>query len=125
VLSFHNKGKKMNPTTSTALNKRALTFFFMIFSAAILPLSGIPLHEALNHNAEALKFFSMGLHNVAAIVFCVSTIIHIKLNWKAILNYVKSKKDELVRYPREMAIAGFTISLLLMVVISHIISAHI
>ncbi|MCJ7435428.1 MAG: DUF4405 domain-containing protein [Anaerolineales bacterium] len=115
----------MNTTTSTQLNKRALTFFFMIFSAIILPFSGVPLHEALNHNTEVLKFFSMGLHNVAAIVFCVSAIIHINLNWKAILNYLKSKKDELVRYPREMAIAGLTIIVLLLIVISHIVSTHI
>jgi len=115
----------MNATTSTQLNKRALTFFFMVFSAAILPFSGIPLHEALNHNAETLKYFSMGLHNVAAVVFCISTIIHIRLNWKAIINYVKSKRDELLRYPREMAIAGLTIIVLLVAVISHIMSTHI
>jgi len=115
----------MNSTTPTQLNKRALVFFFMIFSAAILPFSGIPLHEAFNHNAEVLKYFSMGLHNVAAIVFAISAIIHIKLNWKAILNYLKSKKDELVRYPREMTIAGLTIIVLLLIVISHILRSHI
>jgi len=115
----------MNTTTTTQLNKRALTFFFLIFSAAILPFSGIPLHEALNHNSEVLKYFSMGLHNIAAFVFAISAIIHIKLNWKAILNYLRSKKDELVRYPREMAIAGFTIIALLLIVISHLLRTHI
>jgi hypothetical protein len=66
---------------SVKLNKRAMVVFFMLFSSAILPFSGVVLHDAVLHDSERLKFVPMAFHNIAAIVFAVSAVIHMKYNW--------------------------------------------
>ena len=109
---------------NTKLNKRALVVFFMLFSAAILPFSGLMLHEAGSHDFQRLQFMAMALHNVAAIVFTISTIAHLKYNWRPILNYIRNKKDHLLKYPRELAIAGTTLGVLLLVSIIHVTQSH-
>jgi len=106
------------------LNKRALVLFFMLFSAAILPFSGLMLHEASSHGAERLQFLVMALHNVAAIVFTISTLAHLKYNWKPILNYIRDKKDRLIKYPKEMAIAASTLGILLLFSVIHVTHFH-
>jgi hypothetical protein len=108
----------------TKLNKRALVVFFMLFSAAILPFSGLMLHEAGSHDSQKLQFIAMALHNVAAIVFTIFTIVHLKYNWKPIINYVKDKKNRLIKYPKEMAIAGSTLAILLLFSIIHVTQSH-
>jgi hypothetical protein len=90
----------------------------------MLPFSGLMLHEAINHNSESLKFISMGLHNVAAIVFAISAVIHLKYDWNPLINYVKDKKNKLLNYPREMAIAGSTLIILLLLATFHVLHNH-
>jgi len=109
---------------STKLNKRALVVFFMLFSAAILPFSGLMLQEASFHASTRPLFIAMALHNVAAIVFTIATMIHIKYNWKPIVNYIRDKKNHLVRYPKEMALAGSTLVILLLISIIHVTQNH-
>jgi hypothetical protein len=106
------------------LNKRALVVFFMLFSALILPFSGLMLHEAGSHDSQKLQYLAMALHNVAAIVFTISTLVHLKYNWKPILNYIRDKKDRLVKYPKEIAIAGSTLVILLLFSILHVTQSH-
>jgi uncharacterized membrane protein len=106
------------------LNKRALVVFFMLFSVAILPFSGFLLHEASAHDLERPRFIAMALHNVAAIVFTIATIVHIKYNWKPIIHYIRDKKDRLIKYPQEMAIAGSTLAILLLIAIVHVTQSH-
>jgi hypothetical protein len=106
------------------LNNRALILFLMLFSAAILPFSGIALHEAISHGSERLKFVAMGFHNVAATIFTLSTLVHLKYNWKPILNYIKDKRDRLLKYPREMAIAGSTVVILILFSMLHVLHSH-
>ena len=106
------------------LNKRALILFYMLFSAAILPVSGFLLHDSISHNSEHIKFITMAFHNVAAIVFTVSALFHIKLVWKPITNYVRSNSGFLVKYPREMLIACSTLSFLLILAILHVTQSH-
>ena len=109
---------------NSKLNKRVLVVFFMLFSAAILPFSGLMLHEASSHDVERLQFLAMALHNVAAIVFTISTLVHLKYNWRPLTNYIRNKKDQLIKYPKEIAIAGATLGILLMFSILHAFNFH-
>ena len=82
-----------------------MVVFFMIFSAVILPFSGFLMHETANHHVAGVHWVTMGLHNVASIVFTVAALIHVKYNLKAIQNYIQDKKEKVLRYPKEMSIA--------------------
>jgi len=114
----------MNNARTRQLNTRVMVVFFMIFSAAILPFSGFLLHEVSNHEIEGLRFVAIGFHNVASIVFAVATLIHVKYNLKAILNYIQDKKEKVLRYPKEMAIAGITLTVMLLLVTIHVVGQH-
>jgi hypothetical protein len=96
----------------------------MLFSAVQLPVSGILLHDSSAHGSARLKFIAMAFHNVAAVVFAVSAAIHVKYNWKAIINYLKDKQVRLLKYPREMAIAGSTLAILLLLSVIHVLHNH-
>ena len=114
----------MNTAQTKQLNVRVMVVFFMVFSGVILPFSGVLMHEAANHQASGLHWITMGLHNVASIVFAISALLHIKFNWKAILNYIQDKKAKVLRYPKEMAIAGITLGVLLVLVTAHVVGQH-
>jgi hypothetical protein len=119
-----HKGATMNNARTKQLNARAMVVFFMIFSAAILPFSGLLMHESANHHEDSLHWVTMGLHNVASIVFVVAVLIHVKINLKAILNYIQDKKEKVLRYPKEMAIAGITLVVMVLLVTAHVVGQH-
>ena len=114
----------MENTKNYALNKRALVVFFMIFSGIILPFSGYMLHNALNHNSEYQLFIAMSFHNIAAVVFTVSSIFHIKYNWRSIVNYIREKQNSMLKYRREMVVAIMTITFLLLFALHHVFQHH-
>ena len=119
-----HKGEIMNTARAEQLNKRVMVVFFMMYSAAILPFTGFLMHEAANHNANSLHWITMGLHNVTSIVFAISVLIHVKYNLRAILNYIRDKKEKVLRYPKEMAIAGITLAVMLFLVTAHVMGHH-
>lgn len=108
----------------TPLNRRAIVTFFMLFSFATLPLSGVLLHESVLHGTEHLKFLSMAFHNVAAIVFTLSAVVHVKYNWRSIVRYLLDNRHRLARYSREVAIAGSTLVILLLFSLMHVMHSH-
>lgn len=114
----------MDDTKNDKLNKRALVVFFMVFSGILLPFSGLMLHDALHHNSESIKFITMSFHNVAAIVFTLSSIFHIKYNWQPIIKYIREKQDRMLKYRKEMAVAIITLTFLLLFALYHVQSSH-
>jgi hypothetical protein len=106
------------------LNRRAMVVYFLFFSALILPISGILLHSTHENGSEKLEFISMASHNIAAVIFTISSVIHVKYNWRTILKYLKNKKDHVVKFPKEIVIAGTTMVFLLVLSIMHILQNH-
>ncbi len=85
---------------------RALTSLIMLFSFILLPLSGIPLHLIGSIPIQdPLRHAIMTIHNSASVVFIASLIIHLFLNWKAIINYMFSKSKEYLKLKKEMVVA--------------------
>ncbi|HPG38267.1 MAG TPA: DUF4405 domain-containing protein [bacterium] len=105
------------------VNKRVLTVFFMIFSGVLLPFSGIILHTQEGATGS-LYFTAMGVHNLAALVFTIFSILHVKYNWKPITQYFRDKKTSLTGYRKELVISLASFFLLLLLILFHGIVQH-
>ena len=96
----------MNAVQKTLLNKRSLNVFVMLFSFLLLPFSGILIHDTHGISERALlRHFAMSVHNLAAIIFLISCIIHIIFNRNTILKYLSAKTDEYLKLRKEFLIA--------------------
>jgi len=106
------------------LNGRAIVFYFLFFSVLILPISGILLHITHENDSEKIEYISMAFHNLAAIIFTISSVMHVRYNWRPILNYLKKQKHRSIRYPREIIITGTTIVVLMGLLMIHFLQNH-
>lgn len=100
------------------LDKRALTSMFMFFSFIILPISGITIH-ATHGPMTTINHFAMSAHNFAAIIFGVSVVIHLSMNWKAMTKYMTDKAQEYRTIRKEMVIAALVVIGIVMLLSSH------
>lgn len=106
------------------VNRRVMVTFIMLFSFVILPFSGLLLHLADDHASGSLKTFSMTFHNIAAIVFTIAAVIHVKYNGKSILFHVKDPKKRGIRYPREISIAITIMLIIFLLATVHVFHGH-
>lgn len=96
----------MNSTTEKKpFNWRAFSSIAMFLSVLGLPYSGI-----MNHNLQFEQFFSerhfwMSIHNMSAILFMIFAIIHITLNWRALIHYMHKVKGAVISREALTAIA--------------------
>ncbi len=96
----------MSEIPQQALNRRALTSLFMLFSFLLLPLSGIPLHFSRTEaEPGVLEHFLMSVHNISALIFLIATVIHLTFNWNAITKYIVTKTSEYFRFRKELILA--------------------
>jgi hypothetical protein len=75
---------------------RTVSSLFMLFSFAVLVPSGIALHVATDAGTEGAQHVAMTIHNVSALVFLISALIHIGFNRASIVSTLRSKTG---RYP--------------------------
>lgn len=98
------------------LDKRSFASLFMLFSFILLVPSGIVMHFAAELPGNQLHHASMAAHNAAALIFLPSAIMHLVLNWKAIVRYMLSKAKAYLPLKREAVIAaGVTILFVLLI----------
>ena len=96
----------MKDTVKQTMNKRALTSMFMFFSFILLPLSGIPLHfSRTGDGVGVLEHFLMSVHNISALIFIIAVVIHLSLNWDALIKYIATKTSEYFRFRKELIFA--------------------
>ena len=107
-----------------SLNKRALASMFMFFSFICLPLSGIWLHYAQTGNLTTTVHFLMSVHNMAAFIFCIATMLHLKYNWNALKKHIISKSIEYFHLKKEMIIAMVTVIAIVGLFSMHALHAH-
>jgi hypothetical protein len=85
---------------------RALASLVMLFSFILLPLSGIPLHLTGSISLQdPVRHSIMTIHNTSSVIFIIALIIHLVLNWKAIINYMLTKTKEYVKFKKELLVA--------------------
>ncbi len=115
----------MNHTAKQILNKRALTSLFLCFSLVFLPLSGIPLHfSKADDGAGILRHLLMSIHNITALIFIISLVIHIGFNWKALIKYAAVKIAESFKFKKEFFVALAVTVLIVGLFSSHIFHIH-
>ncbi len=114
----------MNSTSRQSMNKRALTSMFMFFSFVCLPVSGIPLHYCRSGDFSTAEHLLMSVHNMAATVFVIATVLHLVWNWTALTKYIIDKQREFFSFKREMLIALFVVVLLVGLFSSHALHVH-
>jgi hypothetical protein len=61
----------------------------------------------------------MSLHNTASLVFLAAALVHVTLNWRALLHYLSARAGDCARFKRELLIAVFGVSVVVLLVASH------
>jgi hypothetical protein len=110
----------MNSITKPSLHKRSLNVLIMLFSFSLLPFSGIIIHSTHGMSEkEPLRHFAMSVHNLSAIIFFISCVIHLLANRRALAKYISEKRNSYLQLKREAVIA-----LLIVFVIVGVFSLH-
>ena len=66
----------------------------------------------------------MSMHNTASLIFVAGAAVHVTLNWKALIFYVKARVGESARFKRELLIAVLGVSGFVLLVASHAFHVH-
>ena len=101
------------------VNARALASLALFCAGAWLVPSGIALHVASHGGVTRWTHLFMSMHNTASSVFVSAAVVHVVLNWKALTYYVRARVGEYARFRRELLIAVFGVSGLVLLVASH------
>jgi len=108
---MEHTGKKQS------FNKRAFISSAMLISGLSLPFTGLMNHLFQFDQLTLERHFWMSAHDIAGILFVIFSILHISLNWKALVNYVKRTKELYISKEALTAIV-------LVIVIVGLISSH-
>ena len=73
-------------------NKRAFIANTMFFSGALLPFSGYMNHRLQIEPIVGARHFWMSVHDMAAILFTISVVIHVYYNWHSLVKYIKKAR---------------------------------
>jgi len=104
------------------LNIRALVALLMFCSFVWLPVAGIALHFAENAPLMPTRHLLMTLHNLAAAIFLISTLLHLKLNWKPLVKYLQVTAGAGKRFRSEFGVAAFIVTTTLTLGALHVIA---
>lgn len=105
-----------------SFNKRAFVSAAMTASLLMLPFSGYMNHYYQFDLLTTARHFWMSVHNVAAILFVVFSVIHIVFNRRVLLNYVRKVKTVLLT--KEAAIAVILVVFIVGFISMHAFHAH-
>ena len=70
------------------LNKRPIASMFALVSFGYLAPSGILMHFGIKNGNDLTSHLTMAVHWIASIIFFISVVTHIVLNWKPIKKYM-------------------------------------
>ncbi|MCC6802167.1 MAG: DUF4405 domain-containing protein [Anaerolineae bacterium] len=107
-------------TRSHHINTRALVALVMLCSFVVLPFSGIALHFASSGSFSSIRHLLMTIHNLAAAIFLISALLHLKLNWKPLTNYLKLTTARGRSYRTEFATAFLIVAIPLILGTLHV-----
>lgn len=96
----------MEANQKNGFNRRALNVLLMLFSFILLPPSGIIIHSTHELSESAtIRHFAMSVHNLSAIIFLSTCVIHLVVNRKALFKYISAKTSEYFHLKREVLVA--------------------
>ena len=103
------------------LSARALASLALFCAGAWLVPSGIALHFASHNGATRWSHLFMSIHSTASLLFVTAAVAHVIMNWKVLTHYVSAKVGEYMRFKRELLIAVLGVSVLILLVASHVL----
>lgn len=109
----------VNMENERKFNKRAFYSVGLFISFIGLPISGYMNHVLGFSEMNVERHLWMSVHNVLAVLFCVFSILHIKLNWKPFKNAVKKISDLIIS--REALYAVMLVGFFLTLFVLHAI----
>ncbi|MCK5294132.1 MAG: DUF4405 domain-containing protein, partial [Arcobacteraceae bacterium] len=107
---------------------RKITSFTLLYSFIIMALSGFMLFiSPFGRLSMMIKWEILGLgkmeyqalHLIFMLVFVLAGIVHIYVNYKAILNYWKNKSKKIIFFTKEFIITSILMIGLFYLTISH------
>ncbi len=99
----------MQDTNRLSFDNRALMFFLLFLSFAMMIISGVLLDDIPFKNEMLAKIVSKVFHKVGVSIFFLTAIFHIYYNWKAFLRYFK--KGNNFKYLKEFAVSVILIAI--------------
>ena len=109
--------KKLQPRP---FNLRALLALVMIGSFTFLPSVDLALHLSSNAPFQPTRHLLMTLHDLAGVIFVISLILHLWLNWRPLWNYLKMTVGKVGTYRKELVIAALLLAIPLGLGILHV-----
>ncbi|HNR86991.1 MAG TPA: DUF4405 domain-containing protein [Spirochaetota bacterium] len=110
----------METSRHGGINRRRVLFYFMMASFLTLPVSGFLLHVySRNPLAWQARHACMAVHNLAAVVFLAAVIVHLSLNAKSVMAYVRTRRDFIIPRVKELFIALSVMVVLIVLGVRH------
>ena len=100
------------------LKKRPITSIFAFISFIYVVPSGILVHFG-EHGLEQFHHSASAIHWTSTMIFLVSAIIHIMLNWKAMKRYMFTEIENLSGFKKEFVIVFSAVTLLIILAATH------
>lgn len=98
-------------------NKRAFISTALFVSGFSLPFTGFMNHYLQFEKLTLERHFWMSAHDIAGILFMIFTILHISLNWRVFVSYVKKAQKMFISKEALTAIA-------FVIIIVGLVSSH-
>ena len=98
-------------------NKRPITSIFAFISFIYVVPTGILTHFG-EHGLEQFQHMIGATHWTSSLIFLVSAIIHIILNWKAMRRYMFTEIEILSGFKKEFVIVFIAVTSLIILVAS-------
>lgn len=98
--------------------RRPITSIFAFISFIYVVPTGIMVHFGEN-GLEQFHHMAGASHWMSSMIFLVSAIIHIILNWKAMKRYMFTEIENLSGFKKEFIIVFLAVTLLIVLVGTH------
>lgn len=106
------------------LNRQALMALIALISGIGLPFTGLAVHLLQSDSPQGPRHSWMVAHEALGIVFTVSTIRHVILNRKGLMNHIRRSAGQVIHVSREVLWACALVGMMLLMALSHTLFAH-
>ncbi len=101
-----------NNSVKTVFNKRGFISILSAFAFLTLPFTGLFMHKARETSDAFGIHLWMGAHNIFAVLFLITAVLHIKYNWQTLISHIKKGALKLTGLSRE-TLAALSIFLII------------
>lgn len=122
--SISTEKDSMEKRTGKQGGKRAIVALVALISGAGLPFTGLAVHALKSGSSRGALHSFIVMHEMLGVVFTVSSIWHVILNRKALVDHIRCSTGEAVRVSREALWAIMLVVAVLLLGLGHTFFAH-